>query len=140
MLNKVRLGALGLALLCLLSPLAMSGGKDKPRDYRAGCHPILVIPAGDDAEPFFQVDCTVCIDCESTSGNTCGATAICSKEQGEGSSCTQTAGCPTLNCNCTDNDTHFGCECDCTGDGVECSWTDNLGHNHDVTKNCPGGE
>ncbi len=73
MLKKISLSILGSAFLCCLSAIAVSNN-DKPKDI-PGCHPLLTI-RGSDGEPFFAMDCTTCIDCASSSGNTCGATRL----------------------------------------------------------------
>jgi hypothetical protein len=129
MLRKISLNILGTVFLCL-SAVAASNN-DKPKDI-PGCHPLLTI-RGSDGEPFYVSDCTTCIDCASSSGNTCGATAICSADP---VSCIEGT-CPRLNCSCTNDSHHIGCDCECSGSGVDCTWTDNFGFFHEITKDCP---
>ncbi len=131
MLKTLRFTALVVTLLYSVFPIARSDNKDKLKDI-PGCHPILEI-RGNDGEPFFAKDCSLCINCVATSGNSCRAGANCSDDS-EG--CSQD-GCPNVGCSCNGDANHVGCECDCSGDGVECSWTDSNNFLHDISKNCP---
>ena len=134
--KRIILLVFGIVFTCCMTVSASDKPSDKPADknkaYTAGCRPLLKI--GADGEPLFATDCTQCIDCEVTSGNTCSASAICSSDP---INCTAYGRCPLLGCSCTNNSSHIGCECDCTGNGVECSWTDSNNVYHDLVKNCP---
>jgi len=114
---------------CCFSVAAVSDNKDKPI---SGCHPILMI-LGDDQDPSFGTDCTQCIDCTvHTAELSCSASATCSDDS---INCTESEKCPILSCNC--GQVNGSCDCECTGNGVECSWTDSKGIFHEITKNCP---
>lgn len=134
MLRRLTITVFGTAFLYCVSAVAVFDNKEKPKDSTPGCHPILTIP-GSDAEPFFATDCTICITCTVfPNGSSCAVNADCSNDP---IGCLTQFRCPTLSCGCTTDGNHIGCDCECTGSGVDCSWTDANGIFREITKNCP---